>query len=78
MNLRIISGQKNRTTNPTRYGKPKWSSSEQDARTVDGNVPWSTRPDTMKLHHRMARTTAKTTIMLPSRTDFIVLGRGGG
>ena len=26
--------QKDRTTNPTRYGKPKRSSAEQDARSV--------------------------------------------
>ena len=29
-----MSGRKNRTTNPTRYNKPKRSSSEQDARSV--------------------------------------------
>ena len=34
MNLRIMSKQKNRTTNPARYGKPRRSSSEQDARSV--------------------------------------------
>ena len=34
MNLRITLGRKNRTVNPTRYGKPKRSSSEQDARSV--------------------------------------------
>lgn len=34
MNLRVLSGRKDRTTNPTRYGKPKRSSSEQDARSI--------------------------------------------
>ena len=34
MNLRIISGRKDRTTNPSRHGKPKRTSAEQDARSV--------------------------------------------
>lgn len=34
MNLKIISKQKNQTTNPTPYGKPKRTPSEKNARSV--------------------------------------------
>ena len=34
MNLKIISRQKNRTANLTRYDKPKRTSAEKDARSV--------------------------------------------
>ena len=45
MNLRIMSGRKDRTTNPTRYGQPKRSSSEQDARSVALGRSLVIRPD---------------------------------